>query len=136
MLYNAWLCCTMPNCVVQYPTTMSDCVAQYLTVVQCLNILYSIQLQCLTVVQCLTMLYGAERCVRVHLLPFRNLDNFVHPTLPASFGRESKSPSFLPPGVYARGSKRSYTWKRKKPVVDSQSQWSIAAAQKLALVIE
>ena len=40
--------------------------------------------------------------VLVHTLPFRNVGNFVHPTLPASFGRDAKSRRFLLPGVYAR----------------------------------
>ena len=47
--------------------------------------------------------------VQNHLLPFQNLDNFVHPTLLVSFGRDTKSRWSLLPGVYARGSKRSHT---------------------------
>ena len=43
------------------------------------------------------------------LLPFQNLGNFVHPTLPVSFGRDTKSRWSLLPGVYARGSKISHT---------------------------
>ncbi|KAI0211911.1 hypothetical protein LSAT2_003218 [Lamellibrachia satsuma] len=35
--------------------------------------------------------------------PFRSLDNFVHPTLSVSFGRDSKSRWSLLPDVYARG---------------------------------
>ena len=61
--------------------------------------------------------------VQNHVLPFRNLGNFVHPTLPVSFERDSKSHWSLLSGVYgyARGSKRPHTGKWKKPVVDSQS---------------
>ena len=39
------------------------------------------------------------------LPPFRSLGNFVHLTLPVSFGRDSKSRWSLLSGVYARGSK-------------------------------
>ena len=35
--------------------------------------------------------------------------NFVHPTLPVSFGRDTKSCWSLQSGVYARRSKRSHT---------------------------
>ena len=55
-----------------------------------------------------------ETGVSIHRLPFRNLYNFVHPTLPASFGRDSKSLWFLLSGVYARGGERSYAGKIKK----------------------
>ena len=44
-----------------------------------------------------------------HLLPFQNLGNFVHPTLPVSFERDNKSHWSLLPGVYVRGSKISHT---------------------------
>ena len=37
------------------------------------------------------------------------LSNFVHLTLPVSFGRDTKSQWSLLSGVYARGSKRSHT---------------------------
>ena len=37
------------------------------------------------------------------------LSNFVHLTLPVSFGRDTKSRWSLLSGVYARGSKRSHT---------------------------
>ena len=37
--------------------------------------------------------------------PFRSLTNFVHPNLPVSFGRDTKSCWSLISGVYARGSK-------------------------------
>ena len=47
--------------------------------------------------------------VESHLPPFRNLGNFVHLTLPVSFGRDTKSRWFFLSGVYARGSKRSHT---------------------------
>ena len=39
----------------------------------------------------------------------RNLGNFVHLTLPVSFGRDTKSRWSLLSSVYARGSKRSHT---------------------------
>ena len=68
-------------------------------------------------------------------LPFRRLGNFVHPTLftplcsphfvhptlPVSFRRCTKSCWSLLSGVYARGSKRSHAGKWKKPVMDSQT---------------
>ena len=41
-----------------------------------------------------------------HLPRFRNLGNFVHLTLPVSFGRDTKSRWSLLSGVYARGSKK------------------------------
>ena len=44
--------------------------------------------------------------VLVHLLPFRNLGNFIRSTLPVSFGRDTWS---CLPGVYARRNKRSHT---------------------------
>ena len=47
--------------------------------------------------------------VQSHLSPFRNLGNFVHLTLPVSFGRDTKSRWSLLYGVYARGTKRSHT---------------------------
>ena len=40
--------------------------------------------------------------------PFQSLGNFVYPTLPVSFGRDSKSHWSLLSGVYARRSKRSH----------------------------
>ena len=51
--------------------------------------------------------------------PFRSLGNFIHPTLPVSFSKDSKSLWSLLSGVYARGSKISHAGKRKKLVVDS-----------------
>ena len=41
-----------------------------------------------------------EDGVRDHLLPFRNLGNFVYTTLPVSFGRDTKNvdPFSLVPG--------------------------------------
>ena len=42
-------------------------------------------------------------------IPFRNLGNFFHLTLPVSFGRATKSRWSLLFGVYARGSKKSHT---------------------------
>ena len=47
--------------------------------------------------------------VQSHLPPFRNLGDFVRPTLPVSFGRDTKSRWSLLSGVYGRGSKRSHT---------------------------
>ena len=47
--------------------------------------------------------------VQSHLPPFRNLGNFVHVSLPVSFGRDTKSRWSLLSGVYAGGSKRSHT---------------------------
>ena len=52
-------------------------------------------------------------------LPFQSLGNFIYPTLPVSFGRDSKSCWSLLSDVYARGSKRSHAGKWKKPVMDS-----------------
>ena len=46
---------------------------------------------------------------RFRLPPFQNLGNFVHPTLPVYFRRDSKSRWSLLPGVYARGSQISHT---------------------------
>ena len=37
--------------------------------------------------------------VQNHQLPFRNLGNFVHPTLRVAFGRDLKSRRYLLPGV-------------------------------------
>ena len=47
--------------------------------------------------------------VQSHLPPFRNLGNFVHLTLPVSFGRDTKRRWSLLSGVYVRGSERSHT---------------------------
>ena len=47
--------------------------------------------------------------VQNHLLPFQNLGNFVHPTFPVSFGRDTQSRWSFLPGDYARGSKKSHT---------------------------
>ena len=52
-------------------------------------------------------------------LPFRSLGNFVHPTLPVSSGRDSKSCWSLLSGVGARGSKRSHAGKWKTRLMDS-----------------
>ena len=38
----------------------------------------------------------------------RNFGNFLYPTLPVSFGRDTKSRRFLLSGVYARGRNRSH----------------------------
>ena len=40
--------------------------------------------------------------VQIHVLPFQNLGNFVHLTLPVSFGRDTKNCWALLPGVCAR----------------------------------
>ena len=40
---------------------------------------------------------------------FQNIDNFVTPHLPVSFGRDTKSRWSLLSGVYAGGCKRSHT---------------------------
>ena len=53
--------------------------------------------------------------------PFQSLGNFVHPTLPVSFRRDSKSCWSLLSGVYARRNKRSHAGKWKKPVMNSQT---------------
>ena len=39
--------------------------------------------------------------VQSHLPPFRNLGNFVHLTLPVSFGRDTKSRWSILSGVYS-----------------------------------
>ena len=53
-------------------------------------------------------------------LPFRSLSNFVHPTLPVSFGIDTKSRWSILSGVYVRGSKIPHAGKwGKKPVMDS-----------------
>ena len=59
--------------------------------------------------------FGRGDWVRNHLLPFRNLGNFVHPTLPVSFGRDTKCCWSLLSGVCVSGSKISHTgkWKRE-----------------------
>ena len=54
-------------------------------------------------VECRTVGQGDQ--VEVHLLP----GNFIHPTLPVSFGSVMKSCWFLLSDVYAKGSKRSHT---------------------------
>ena len=47
--------------------------------------------------------------VRIPLRPFGgNFGNFLYPTLPVSFGRETKSRWSLLSGVYARGRKISH----------------------------
>ena len=46
--------------------------------------------------------------VRILRRPFGNFGNFLYPTLPVSFGRDTKSRWSLLSGVYARGSKRSH----------------------------
>ena len=47
--------------------------------------------------------------VQSHLPPFRNVGNFVHLSLPVSFGRDTNSRWSLLSGAYARGSKISHT---------------------------
>ena len=46
--------------------------------------------------------------VRILLRPFGHFGNFLYPTFPVSFGRDTKSRWSLLSGVYARGSKRSH----------------------------
>ena len=46
--------------------------------------------------------------VRIPLRPLGNFGNLLYPTLPVSFGRDTKSRRSLLSGVYARGSKRSH----------------------------
>ena len=47
--------------------------------------------------------------VRIPLRPLGNFGNFLYPTLPVSFGRDTKRRWSLLSGVYARGSKISHT---------------------------
>ena len=51
--------------------------------------------------------------------PFRSLGNFVHPTLPVSFGRESKSRWSLLSMSMPGEVKHSTQGNEKKPVMDS-----------------
>ena len=46
---------------------------------------------------------------RILLRPLENCSYFLYPTLPVSFGGDTKSRRSLLSGVYARGSKRSHT---------------------------
>ena len=46
---------------------------------------------------------------RIPLRPLGNFGNFLYPTLPVSFGRDTKSHWSLLSGAYARGSKISHT---------------------------
>ena len=46
--------------------------------------------------------------VRIPLRPFGNFGNFIYPTLPVSFGRDTKIRWSLLSGVYARGSQLSH----------------------------
>ena len=46
---------------------------------------------------------------RIPLRPLGNFGNFLYPTLPVSFGRDTKSRWSLLSGAYARGSKISHT---------------------------
>ena len=64
--------------------------------------------------------------VQNHLLPFQNLGNFVHPTLPVSIGRDTKSRWSLLPGVYARGSKRSHTGGKSVTCRGLNEWWSLS----------
>ena len=58
--------------------------------------------------------------VRILLRPFGNFGNFLYPTLPVSFGRDTKSRRSLLSGVYARGSKISHQYALEMcTVVDS-----------------
>ena len=49
------------------------------------------------------------RVVADSLRQLGNLGKFIYPTLPVSFGRDTKRCWSLLSGVYARGSKRSHT---------------------------
>ena len=60
----------------------------------------SISLHCTTLVK--------SPAFENNVLPSGNLDNFVHPTLPVSLGRDTKSRWSLLSGVYARRSKISH----------------------------
>ena len=64
--------------------------------------------------------------VQNHLLPFQNLCNFVHPTLPMSFGRDTKSRWSLLPGVYARGSKQSHRGSKCVTCCGLKKWWSLS----------
>ena len=64
--------------------------------------------------------------VQNHLLPFQNLGNFVLPTLPVSFGRDTKSRWSLLPGVYARGSKISNTGGKCVTGREFKEWWSLS----------
>ena len=64
--------------------------------------------------------------VQNHLLPFQNLGNFVHPTLPVSFGRYTKSRWSLLLGVYARGSKMSHTGGKCVTCCGLKEWWSLS----------
>ena len=69
--------------------------------------------------------------VQSHLPPFRNLSNFVHLTLPVSFGRDTKSWWSLLSGVYARGSKRPHTGGKCVTCCGlTNSRWTLNALQR------
>ena len=52
-----------------------------------------------------------------HLLPFQNLDNFVHLTLPVSFGRDTKSRWSLLPGKRSQTGGKCVTCRGLRVVV-------------------
>ena len=64
--------------------------------------------------------------VQNHLLPFQNLDNFFHATLPMFFGRDTKSRWSHLPSVYARGSKRSHTGGKCVTCRGLKEWWSLS----------
>ena len=64
---------------------------------------------CAVVVWWSVGLSGATTVVRNHLLPFRNLGNFVHPILPVSFGIDTKNHMSVLFGVFVKRSKSSHT---------------------------
>ena len=71
--------------------------------------------------------------VRILLRPFGNFGNFLYPTLPVSFVRDTKSSWSLLSGVYARGSKISHysalemcnlSWTPPPTLRDHTSSWT------------
>ena len=59
--------------------------------------------------------------VPVNLLLFQSLTNFIHPALPVSFRRDTKSRWLILPGVYARGHEVSHAGGKRVNCVHSQS---------------
>ena len=55
------------------------------------------------------LLLARDTGFRILLAPLRNFSNSVYPSLPASFGGDTKHSWSLPTGVCARGSKMSHT---------------------------
>ena len=76
---------------------------------------------------------ATDNRVRILLRPFGNFGNFLYPTLPVSFGRDTKSRWSFLYGVYARGSKRSHqsalemcnlSWTPPPTLRDHTSSWT------------